>query len=47
MNVTITRHAEYNKFIITVENNYEVKQFTVYDMTISEVADFVRGITKE
>ena len=46
MNITINRHEEYNKFIVTVESNFDVKQFTLYDMTIVELAQFVKTITE-
>ena len=46
MNITITRHEEYDKFIVTVESNFDVKQFTLYDMTIVELAQFVSIITE-
>ena len=45
MHITINRHEEYDKFIVTVENNFDVKQFTLYDMTIVELAQFVKTIT--
>ena len=47
MNVTVYRHEEYNKFMVTIENGFNVQQFTLYDMTISELAEFIRTITKE
>jgi hypothetical protein len=47
MNVTVYRHEEYNKFMVTIENGFNVQQFTLYDMTINELAEFIRTITKE
>lgn len=47
MNVTVYRHEEYNKFLVTIENGFNVQQFTLYDMTITELAEFIRTITKE
>jgi hypothetical protein len=47
MNVTVYRHEEYNKFMVTIENGFNVQQFTLYDMTIGELAEFIRTITKE
>lgn len=47
MNVTVFRHEAYNKFMVTIERGCDVQQFTLYDMTISELAEFVRTITKE
>lgn len=46
MNVTIYRHQEYNKFLVTIENGYEIKQFTLYDMTIQELGAFIKAITE-
>ena len=46
MNITINRHEEYDKFIVTVDNNFDVKQFTLYDVTIVELAQFVKIITE-
>ena len=47
MNVTVYRHEAYNKFMVTIERGNDVRQFTLYDMTISELAEFIRTITKE
>lgn len=47
MNVTIYRHQEYNKFLVTIENGFDVKQFTLYDMSVAEVASFVKTLTEE
>ena len=46
MNITIHRHEEYNKFLVTVEEGYTVRTFTLYDMSIAELSEFVAGITK-
>ena len=47
MTVTVYRHEAYDKFMVTVEHGGDVHQFTLYDMTISELAEFIRTITKE
>ena len=47
MNVTVYRHEEYNKFLVTIENGFNVQQFTLYDMSVTELAEFIRAITKE
>lgn len=47
MNVTVYRHEAYNKFIVTIETGFNVQEFTLYDMTISELGEFIRAITKE
>ena len=47
MTVTIHRHEEYNKFLVTIEKGFDVQEFTLYDMTISELAEFIKTIAKE
>lgn len=47
MNVTIYRHQEYNKFIVAIEDGFDVKQFTLYDISVAELATFVRTLTEE
>jgi hypothetical protein len=47
MNVTVYRHEEYNKFLVTMESGFNVQQFTLYDVSITELAEFIRTITKE
>lgn len=47
MNVTIYRHEKYSKFLVTIERGDDVQQFTLYDMTVTELAEFIRAITKE
>lgn len=47
MRVTIYRHEEYSKFIVTVENGFNTTQYTLYDMSVSELADFVKSVTAE
>ena len=47
MNVTVYRHEEYNKFLVTIENGFDVKKFTLYDMTISEIAEFIKTIVND
>ena len=47
MNVTVYRHEQYNKFMVTIENGFNVQQFTLYDMSITELAEFISAITKE
>lgn len=47
MNVTVYRHEAYNKFIVTIETGFNVQEFTLYDMSVSELAEFIRTITKE
>lgn len=44
MKVTIYRHEQYNKFLVTVENNYDIQEFTLYDVTVSELAEFIKTI---
>ena len=47
MNVTVYRHEEYNKFLVTIESGFNVQQFTLYDMSVTELAEFIRAITRE
>ena len=47
MKVTIYRHKEYNKFLVTIENGFNIQEFTLYDMTISELAEFIRIISQQ
>ena len=42
MKVTVYRHEQYSKFLVTIENGFEVREFTLYDMSISELAEFIR-----
>lgn len=46
-NVTINRHEEYNKFLVTIENGADIKHFTLYDVSISELAEFIKTVTEE
>ena len=45
MKVTVYRHEEYKKFIVAIENGFDVQEFTLYDMTICELAEFIKTIT--
>ena len=47
MKVTVYRHEQYNKFLVTIENGFDIQEFTLYDMTISELAEFIKIITNE
>lgn len=47
MNVTVYRHQEYNKFLVTVDCGLSITEYTLYDMTVAEVAAFIREVTKE
>jgi hypothetical protein len=44
MKVTVYRHEEYQKFLVTIENGFDVQEFILYDMTISELAEFIKTI---
>lgn len=44
MKVTVYRHEEYQKFLVTIENGFDVQEFTLYDITISELAEFIKII---
>ena len=44
MKVTVYRHEEYKKFLVTIENGFDVQEFILYDMTISELAEFIKII---
>lgn len=46
MNVTIYRHQEYNKYLVTIENGFNITQYTLYDMTISELGAFIKELTE-
>lgn len=46
MDVTIYRHNEYNKFMIIIDDGANIKKFTLYDVTLNELGDFIAGITK-
>lgn len=45
--VTIYRHEEYNKFLVTIVRGLNVQEFTLYDMTMKELAEFIKTITEE
>lgn len=47
MKVTVYRHEAYSKFLVTIENGFSIQEFTLYDMTITELAEFIRTMTKE
>lgn len=44
MKVTVYRHEECQKFLVTIENGFDVQEFTLYDMTISELSEFIKII---
>ena len=44
MRVVIRRHTEYSKHFVTIENGINSKEFVLYDMNVSEVAEFVKGL---
>jgi len=46
MTVIVYRHEEYNKFLVTVENGFEVKEIILYDITVSELGEFIKELTK-
>lgn len=45
MRVTVYRHEEYSKFIVTIEKNYETIQYTLYDVSVTELAEFIKSVT--
>lgn len=47
MRVTVYRHEEYNKFIVTIESGVNVQEFTLYDISVSELGKFIKAITEE
>ena len=47
MNITIYRHQEYSKFIVTIENDCNIQNFTLYDVTLKELGEFIAGIMGE
>ena len=47
MNVTVYRHEAYNKFLVTVEIGFTVTTYTLYDMTVKELAAFISGLQEE
>lgn len=47
MNVTVYRHEAYNKFLVTVESGYNVNTYTLYDMSVKEVAAFISALQEE
>lgn len=44
MNISVQMCEERNRCIVTIECGYEVKQFTLYDMTVIEIAQFIKTI---
>lgn len=46
MNVTIYRHQEYNKYLVTIERGFDIQQYTLYDITISELGAFIKAVTE-
>lgn len=47
MNVTVYRHEEYQKFIVEIDEGCTTFQYTLYDMTVSELGEFIKAITAE
>ena len=47
MNVTVYRHEAYSKFMVTVENGCNVDTYTLYDMSVKELAAFISGLQEE
>jgi hypothetical protein len=47
MEVTVYRHKEYGKFVVAVDNGCITTQYTLYDMTVAELAEFIKAITTE
>ena len=47
MQVTIYRHEEYKKFLVTIYRGSDMQEFTLYDMTVKELAEFIKTITEE
>lgn len=47
MNITVYRHEEYNKYLITIDSGYNVDKITLYDVSIIELAEFIKTIAKE
>jgi hypothetical protein len=47
MQITIRRHQAYDKFIVTIENNFNIMEFTLYDMNVIELAQFIKEIIQE
>lgn len=44
MDITIYRHKEYDKFLISIEKGFVVNKITVYDMSVEEVGEFVSSL---
>lgn len=47
MNITVYRHEEYNKFIVTIDRGYSVETITLYDISVTELGTFIRELTRE
>lgn len=47
MNIIVYRHEAYNKYLITIDRGYKVDKITLYDVSISELAEFIKTIGKE
>lgn len=46
MKVTVYRHEKYGKFLVIIENGFYIQEFTLYDMTVAELAEFIKTVTK-
>ena len=46
MNITINRHEEYNKYIISIDKNFSTDRIVIYDISIKELAQFINEIIK-
>lgn len=47
MNITVYRHEQYNKWIISIDRNFSVSQITIYDISVKELAIILKEIEKE
>lgn len=47
MKVTVYRHQEYQKYIVTVDHGFSCTEYVLYDMSVSELAEFVRVVSMQ
>lgn len=47
MQITVRRHQAYDKFVVTIENGFDIMEFTLYDMSVIELAQFIKEIIQE
>lgn len=46
MDITVYRHKEHQKFIVTIDNGFSTDSIALYDVSVAEVAQFINELRK-